>query len=86
MLEQLYTTKNNIHNIVQEIAQCFEFAITIKSSSSRHFYLQSKDARVFSEHCQLTRDAKCIAVQMLKAGAKPSMIYEAIRNKIESQL
>ncbi|KAF0529911.1 protein FAR-RED ELONGATED HYPOCOTYL 3-like [Gigaspora margarita] len=41
----------------------------------------AKDARVFSEHRQLKREAKCTVVQMLKAGAKPSMIYEAIRDK-----
>ncbi|CAG8665892.1 6387_t:CDS:2, partial [Racocetra fulgida] len=42
-----------------------------------------KDARVISEYRQLTRDAKCIAMQMLKVGTKLSMIYEAIRDENE---
>ncbi|CAG8459242.1 8387_t:CDS:2, partial [Cetraspora pellucida] len=136
MLRQIYTTKKDILNVVQEIAQHSGFAVTIKSSSHHHLYLQckrggqlqntsnltvdtrqkkrmskccecpyllkalpkdskwkvvevinkhnhpkAKDARVFHEHCQLTQEAKCTAVQMLKAGAKPSTIYEAIRDE-----
>ncbi|CAG8734322.1 12281_t:CDS:2 [Racocetra persica] len=106
MLGQIYTTKKDILNVVQEIARHSGFAVTIKSSSHRHLYLQckhgavpkdskwkvvevinkhnhlkAKDARVFHEHRQLTQEAKHTAVQMLKAGAKPSTIYEAIRDE-----
>ncbi|CAG8772079.1 13768_t:CDS:1, partial [Ambispora leptoticha] len=41
----------------------------------------AEDKRVFHEHCQLTREARCTVVRMLKAGPKPSMIYEAVRDK-----
>ncbi|CAG8724134.1 3535_t:CDS:2, partial [Cetraspora pellucida] len=105
MLEKNFATKKDILNIVQEIAQCSGFAVTIKSSGLRHSIFNintavpkdskwqvikvinrynhpmAKDPRVFPEHHRLTRDAKCTAVQMLKAGAKPSMIYEAIRDE-----
>ncbi|CAG8604064.1 12325_t:CDS:2, partial [Racocetra fulgida] len=107
MLGQIYTTKKDILNCVQEIAQLSGFAVTVKSSGHRHFHLQckrggqprntsnltaetrqkkrmskhSKNARVFHEHRQLTQEAKHTAVQMLKAGAKPSTIYEAIRDE-----
>ncbi|CAG8785416.1 30737_t:CDS:2, partial [Gigaspora margarita] len=111
ILEQIYTTKNDIRNIVQEIARCSGFAVTIKKTQQKtkneqacgclfllkaipkdsgwqvievingHNHPMAKDARVFSEYRRLTQDAKCTAVQMLKAGAKPSMIYEAIRDE-----
>ncbi|CAG8820214.1 8290_t:CDS:2, partial [Gigaspora margarita] len=136
MVGQIFATKKDILNIVQEIARSSGFAVTTKSSGNRHFHLQckrggqprntsnltvdtrqkkkmskrcgcpyllkaiprnskwqvtevinkhnhsmAKDARVFSEHRQLKREAKCTVVQMLKAGAKPSMIYEAIRDE-----
>ncbi|CAG8830882.1 20609_t:CDS:2 [Gigaspora margarita] len=48
---------------------------------NKHNHSKAKDARVFHEHRQLTREAKRTAVQMLKAGAKPSTIYEAIRDE-----
>ncbi|CAG8467000.1 10808_t:CDS:2 [Cetraspora pellucida] len=48
---------------------------------NEHNHPKAKDIRVFPEHRQLTRDTKCMAVQMLKAGAKPSIIYEAIRGE-----
>ncbi|CAG8696222.1 9556_t:CDS:2, partial [Racocetra fulgida] len=47
---------------------------------NEHNHPMVKDVRVFHEHRQLTRDVRHIAVKMLKAGAKPSMVYEAIRN------
>ncbi|CAG8826735.1 12015_t:CDS:2, partial [Racocetra persica] len=101
MLGQIYPTKKDILNAVQEIARHSGFAVTIKSSSQRHFHLQCKcdskwqivkvinkhnhpkvkDARVFHEHCRLIQEAKRIAVQMLNVGAKPSTIYEAIRDE-----
>ncbi|CAG8731240.1 8930_t:CDS:2, partial [Gigaspora rosea] len=136
MLGQIYTTKKDILNAVQEIAQFSGFAVTTKSSGHRHFHIQckrggqprntsnltadtrqkkkmskrcgcpyllkavprdskwkvvevinrhnhpkAKNARVFHEHRRLTHEAKRTAVQMLKAGAKPSAIYEAIRDE-----
>ncbi|CAG8708404.1 9258_t:CDS:2, partial [Racocetra fulgida] len=44
-------------------------------------YPIAKDARVFHKHRKLTQDATCMAVQMLKAGAKPNIIYEALRDE-----
>ncbi|CAG8829901.1 21129_t:CDS:2, partial [Cetraspora pellucida] len=67
MLEQSYTTKKDILNFVQKIVQISGFA--------------TKDIRIFYEHHQLLQEAKHIAVQMLKASAKPSTIYEAIRDE-----
>ncbi|RIB16177.1 hypothetical protein C2G38_2038788 [Gigaspora rosea] len=48
---------------------------------NEHNHSMAKDERIFHEHRQLTRDTRCAAVRMLKAGARPSMIYEAIRNE-----
>ncbi|CAG8738776.1 12230_t:CDS:2, partial [Cetraspora pellucida] len=55
MLGQIYTTKKDILNVVQKIAQHSGFA--------------------------LIQEAKRIAVQILKAGTKPSTIYEAIKDE-----
>ncbi|CAG8606871.1 13120_t:CDS:2, partial [Racocetra fulgida] len=57
-----------------------KFETKYKNYNILHNYPKAKDARVFPEHRRLTRVAKCTAVQMLKAGAKPSTIYEAIRD------
>ncbi|CAG8801808.1 6444_t:CDS:2, partial [Racocetra persica] len=48
---------------------------------NEHNHSMAKEARAFYEHRQLTRDTRHIAVTMLKAGAKPSMVYEAIRDE-----
>ncbi|CAG8486680.1 7455_t:CDS:1, partial [Dentiscutata heterogama] len=37
--------------------------------------------RVFYEHHQLNQEARCTAMKMLKAEAKPSIIYETIRDE-----
>ncbi|CAG8694453.1 12323_t:CDS:2, partial [Racocetra fulgida] len=49
--------------------------------NDEHNHSMAEDKRVFHEHCQLTREARCTVVRMLKAGPKPSMIYEAVRDK-----
>ncbi|CAG8730077.1 2066_t:CDS:10, partial [Cetraspora pellucida] len=88
MLGQIYTTKKDILNIVQEIARHSGFAALSKDSKwkvveviNKYYHPKAKDARVFHEHRQLTQEAKHTAVQMLKARAKPSTIYEAIRDE-----
>ncbi|CAG8758502.1 8856_t:CDS:1, partial [Gigaspora rosea] len=48
---------------------------------NKHNHLMVKDPRVFYEHRELTRDDRHTAVKMLKAGTKPSMVYEAVRNE-----
>ncbi|CAG8646235.1 12570_t:CDS:2, partial [Racocetra fulgida] len=55
--------------------------IKIIKVANGHNHPMAKDARVFHEHRKLTYDATCIAVQMLKAGAKSSMIYKALRDE-----
>ncbi|CAG8580980.1 4346_t:CDS:2, partial [Cetraspora pellucida] len=48
---------------------------------NEHNHAMAKDIRVFHEHRQLIRDTRHTAVKMLKAGAKPSMVYEAVRDE-----
>ncbi|CAG8474518.1 19588_t:CDS:2 [Racocetra fulgida] len=76
----------------EEIARCSGFAVTTKSSGNRYFHLQCKrgedeqalrvpiSIKSHSQKFQVAKE-KCTVVQMLKAGAKPSMIYEAIRDE-----
>ncbi|CAG8851634.1 26858_t:CDS:2, partial [Gigaspora margarita] len=91
ILGRIYNTKKDILNVFQEIAQLSGFTVTVKSSGYHHFHIQYKhggqpqntsnltvDAR---KRKRMSKQAKRIAEQMLKAGAKPSTIYEAIRDE-----
>ncbi|CAG8484272.1 116_t:CDS:2 [Racocetra fulgida] len=51
---------------------------------NKHNHNMAKDIQVFYEHCQLTRDARQIVVKMLKAVAKPNIVYDAVRNDDET--
>ncbi|CAG8803969.1 8517_t:CDS:2, partial [Cetraspora pellucida] len=48
---------------------------------NKHNHPMTKDERIFHEHRQLMQETRSVAVRMLKAGASPSMIYEAIRDE-----
>ncbi|CAG8678526.1 3840_t:CDS:2, partial [Gigaspora rosea] len=56
----------------------------VSEIKDEHNHSKAKDFQVFHEHHQLTRDVRQIAVKMLKADAKPSMVYEAVRNDDET--
>ncbi|CAG8741089.1 9720_t:CDS:2, partial [Cetraspora pellucida] len=48
---------------------------------NKHNYPMTKNKRIFHEHHQLMQKTRSAGVQMLKAGASPSMIYKAIRDE-----
>ncbi|CAG8616454.1 12070_t:CDS:1, partial [Dentiscutata heterogama] len=53
----------------------------INEITDKHNHSIVKDERIFHEYHQLTRETRNTAIRMLKAGAKPSMIYEAVRDE-----
>ncbi|CAG8850511.1 18293_t:CDS:2, partial [Gigaspora margarita] len=79
MVGQYYDTKKDILDAAQENAKNLGFAVAIKSSSSCHLYIHCKRSCQPRNNWDLTIDIK-----MLKAGTKPSMVYETVRNDDET--
>ncbi|CAG8564453.1 6946_t:CDS:2, partial [Cetraspora pellucida] len=65
--------------ILKAALKNFKWQVT--EITNEHNHPMAKDEKIFYEHHQLTCEARSTAVRMLKAGAKPSMIYEAMRDE-----